>query len=321
MTQPAASTHIEQPADRAPAVSAPAPDPQVTGRTSGALPFVLGSMLLGTIGVFAHEARADPLTITWFRCVFGLIGLTVWVLMRGQAQHLRLTRTNAAAALTVSSLLIAAWALFFLAIERTSTGVAVVLFHMQPMWVLALGAWWLKEPIGVQRFASVGVAMIGLVLATGILEHTSVLGGGGGFRPGYWVGIAACLIGAVLTAIVTITAKGLREMPAGVLAWWQCAVGTALLWLWPMQHGWPAWGPSWGWLAGLGLIHTGLAYSLLYAGMPRLSTARIAVLQFVYPAVSIVIDWLYFDQRLGPMQLTGVVLMAVAIWLAERGRG
>jgi drug/metabolite transporter (DMT)-like permease len=121
-------------------------------------------------------------------------------------------------------------------------------------------------------------------------------------------------------ACVTIIAKRLRDMPAGILAWWQCAVGTMLLWVWPMQHGWPAWGMSWAWLAGLGLIHTGLAYTLMYIGMARLDTARIAVFQFVYPAVAIVIDWVVFDERLSGLQMAGIGLMSVAIWFAERGR-
>jgi drug/metabolite transporter (DMT)-like permease len=87
-----------------------------------------------------------------------------------------------------------------------------------------------------------------------------------------------------------------------------------------MQQGWPAWGTSWAWLAGLGLIHTGLAYTLMYIGMARLDTARVAVLQFVYPAVAIVIDWLVLDQRLSGVQMTGITLMSVAIGLAQRGR-
>jgi drug/metabolite transporter (DMT)-like permease len=67
------------------------------------------------------------------------------------------------------------------------------------------------------------------------------------------------------------------------------------------------------WLSGLGLIHTGLSYSLIHAGMARMSTARIAALQFVYPAVAIVVDWLYFDQQLSRVQMLGVALMAAAI--------
>jgi len=54
--------------------------------------------------------------------------------------------------------------------------------------------------------------------------------------------------------------------------------------------------------------------------MARLHTARIAVFQFVYPALAIVIDWLVLDQRLSGVQIAGIALMSAAIWFAERGR-
>ncbi|WP_250478041.1 MULTISPECIES: DMT family transporter [unclassified Caballeronia] len=286
------------------------------GRAAGAWPFLAGCALLGTIGVFLHEARADPLTATWFRCAFGLVCMSAWVILRGQARFLLLTRANGPWVLSASALMVLSWALFFGAVERISAGVAIVLFHVQPMWVLMFASLWLKEAIGGQRVVAVSVAMCGLVLATGIVEHTA----GGALQPQYWMGVAACLAGSLCMACVTIIATRLRDMPAGILAWWQCAVGTILLWLWPMQHGWPAWGMSWAWLAGLGLIHTGLAYTLMYIGMARLHTARIAVFQFVYPALAIVIDWLVLDQRLSGVQIAGIALMSAAIWFAERGR-
>ena len=62
----------------------------------------------------------------------------------------------------------------------------------------------------------------------------------------------------------------------------------------------------------------GLAYTLMYAGMARLGADRIAIFQFIYPAVASFIDWLFYDQSLGPPQLSGIALMAVAIWFAER---
>ncbi|SAK62024.1 integral membrane protein [Caballeronia fortuita] len=282
----------------------------------GALPFLLGCTLLGTIGVFLHEAKADPLTATWFRCAFGLIGMSAWLIARRQISFLRVTRAQAPRVLAAGVLMVASWALFFGAIERMSTGVAIVLFHVQPMWVLVFAALWLKEAIGAQRIVAVSVAMGGLVLATGIAEHTA----GGASQAGYWLGVTACLAGSLCMAGVTLIAKGLHALPAGVLAWWQCAIGTSLLFFWPMQHGWPAWGMSWAWLGGLGLIHTGLAYTLMYIGVARLDTARVALFQFVYPAVAIVIDWLVFDERLSGVQMAGIALMSAAIWFAERRR-
>lgn len=285
---------------------------------AGTVPFLLGSAVLGTIGVFVHHAGADAMTTTWFRCLFGLAGMSLWLKLRRQTGALRLTRATGPRVLIAGSLMVIAWALFFFAIERISAGVAVVLFHVQPLWVLLLGAVCLKESIGRRRIASVSVAMLGLVLATGIFERTLPAAGGTAQDSGYWLGVAVCLIGAFCTACVTILARQLQSAPPGVLAWWQCAIGTSVLWAWPMQEGWPDWGASWLWLAGLGLIHTGLAYTLMYQGMARLNTGRIAVLQFAYPAVAIVVDWLYFDQPLGRVQLLGIVLMSVAIGFAER---
>ena len=52
--------------------------------------------------------------------------------------------------------------------------------------------------------------------------------------------------------------------------------------------------------------------------MARLPTGRIAVLQFVYPAIAILVDWQYFGHRLGALQMVGVLVMGAAIWYAER---
>ncbi|PTT41547.1 EamA/RhaT family transporter, partial [Acidovorax sp. HMWF018] len=163
---------------------------------------------------------------------------------------------------------------------------------------------------------SVLVAMVGLVLATGVAGGLS--SSGAGHASGYWVGVGLCLVGALCTANVTVVAKRLGALPVGALAWWQCALGAAVLWVAPVGQGWPAWGAPWAWLAGLGLIHTGLAYTLMYAGMARLATARVAVLQFAYPTVAIVVDWLYFQHTLGGWQMAGVVLMLGAIGAGER---
>lgn len=303
---------------------APARSAAVAARGSAAsasraaLPFVAGSAVLGTIGVFVHAAAADPLTATWFRCAFGLLALTAWLLWRGQLGALRLRRRALAPVLLASVLLLASWALFFAAIERISTAMAVVLFHVQPFWVLLLGAWLFGAAVSRRRLAATCAAMAGLALATGLVLGTP--GSEGGPPAGYWTGVAWCLVGALCMAGVTLAAKQLADLPAGVLAWWQCAIGAAALWVFPAASGWPTSGASWAWLSGLGLVHTGLAYSLLYAGIARLNTDRIAALQFVYPAVAIIVDRLYFGLTLSSVQLLGVALMAAAVWFAESER-
>lgn len=288
-------------------------------RNRATLAIASGSVLLGTIGVFIHFANASPLTATWFRCAFGLLGLSLWFGWHRQMGAVRLAARVAPWVVVAATLMVAAWVLFFGAISRTSAGMAIVLFHFQPMWVLILARVCLKEPVARRRIAAVTVAMFGLVLATGLLNHTVLPGESETARTSYWIGVVFCLIGAFCTACVTIIVGKLPGLRPGVLAWWQCAIGTAVLWIWPMSEGWPPFGTAWLWLAGLGLIHTGLAYTLLYAGIAKLSSGRVAVLQFIYPAVALLIDWTVFDQTLSHYQIAGVVVMGASIWFAERG--
>lgn len=274
-----------------------------------------GGLLLGTIGAFVEEAGQDPLTTVWFRCAFGTLALSLWGIASRRLAELRLRGAALAAALVASLLMVANWGLFFAAIEHTSIGVATVVFHVQPLWVLAFGAWWLRERVSWGQAGAALLALIGLALASGVLDSSGI---GSLHRNGYLMGLTMCLGASLSYAGVTLIAARAHGASSFALAWWQCAVGALALAWWPGLHGWPTFGTPWAWLAGLGVIHTGLAYVVLYAGMARLGTQRIALLQFVYPVTAIVMDWAVYGHALGSVQLTGVALMAVALTAVRR---
>ena len=69
---------------------------------------------------------------------------------------------------------------------------------------------------------------------------------------------------------------------------------------------------AWGWLAGIGILHTGIAYVLMYSAFPRLPTPVIGVLTFIYPLVAILIDWTVYRHPLTWNQGAGMVLIAFA---------
>lgn len=273
-----------------------------------------GGLLLGTLGVFVEEAGAHPLLTVWARCAFGLAALTLWGLAARRLGELRLAWRDLRWALLAGVLVIGNWALFFAAIERTSIGVATVVFHVQPLWVLVLGAWWLRERIAGRQWIAVAVALAGLALASGLLQERLPTDD----VDRYWLGVLMCLGGSLSYAVVTLIAKVATRVSSFALAWWQCAVGAVLLVAWPLMHGGPPSPTGWAWLAGLGVLHTGLAYVVLYAGMARLPTGRIALLQFVYPVAAIAVDWGVYGRALGPVQLLGVGLMGVALASVRR---
>ncbi len=296
--------------------TAPAPTPAQAAPTAqetrGQWLMIAGGVLLGTVGVFVEEARQHPLVTVLFRCAFGALALLAWGLATGRVRELRVRGRSWAVVVATGLLMVLNWALFFAAIPRTSIGVATVVFHIQPVWIMLFGTLVLREAVAPRQVAAMLAALLGLVLTTGLLGDDAAAWG-----PDHVSGLLMCLAGSLCYAAVTILAKTEKVVTPFALAWWQCAVGTVLL-LWvPLVHGWPQAPSSWAWLAGLGVLHTGLAYAILFAGMARLTLGRIAVLQYVYPLTAIVLDWAVYGRALGAVQLAGVGLMAGALLVVK----
>ena len=276
---------------------------------------IAGGVLLGTLGVFVEEAGQNPLVTVWFRCAFGGLALLLWGLATGRLKELRLRGRAWWVALASGGLMILNWALFFAAIPRLSIGVATLVFHIQPIWVMVFGALFLREAVSPSQWKATLVALCGLALTTGIFNdlHSITIQG-----DGYATGLLMCLGGSLSYAAVTLIAKTGQNVSSFALAVWQCVVGVVVMAWAPFVYGWPHEASAWGWLAGLGVLHTGLAYAILFAGMARLALGKIAVLQFVYPLTAVLVDWCVYGRTLGPVQLAGVALMALALWTIRK---
>ncbi len=274
-------------------------------------------VLLGTIGIFVEEAGQDPATTVWFRCVFGLGALLAWGAATGRLPEIVGLRGRALAAVGgAGALMIVNWGLFFAAIPLSSIAVSTVVFHLQPFWLLAMGSILLRERVTRAQWCAAGIALAGLALASGLLDHDAAWWTG---RSGYATGLGLSLAGSVVYAAAGLIVKHqARRVGSFALATGQCAVGTLALSAWPLMRGLPEWGAAWGWLTGLGVLHTGLAYVLLYAGMARLGTGRIAVLQFVYPGTAVLVDWVVYGRALSPLQILGIALIGSALWATRR---
>lgn len=294
------------------ASATPAQAAPTAQETRGQWLMIAGGVLLGTVGIFVEEARQHPLVTVLFRCAFGALALLAWGLATGRMGELRVRGRSWPVVVATGVLMVLNWALFFAAIPLISIGVATIVFHIQPVWIMLFGTLVLREAVAPRQVVAMLAALLGLVLTTGLLGGDAAAWG-----PDYVSGLLMCLAGSLCYAAVTILAKTEKVVTPFALAWWQCAVGTVLL-LWvPLVHGWPQAPSSWAWLAGLGVLHTGLAYAILFAGMARLTLGRIAVLQYVYPLTAIVLDWAVYGRALGAVQLAGVGLMAGALLVVK----
>lgn len=277
---------------------------------------IIGGLLLGTVGVFVQEAAQPPWVSVWFRCVFGVLALWSWGLATGRTSELRIRGRSVWRVLATGGFMVLNWGLFFAAMAHTSIGVATVVFHIQPVWLLLYSAVVLRQAVPRRQQAATAVALAGLFLCTGLWGNGAISS-----RQGHdhVVGLLLCLAGSLCYAAVAILARTEQRISSFALAWWQCAVGVLTLWWAPLLYGWPKQASAWAWLAGLGVLHTGLAYAILFAGMARLSLGRIAVLQYVYPLTAVLLDGWVYGRSLDTVQLIGVGLMGLAL-LAVRAR-
>ena len=299
------------------AARTPLAAPGNTRDRNGQWLLIAGGVLLGTIGVFVQEAGQHPLVTVWFRCAFGAVALLAWCLATGRGRELLLNGRARWVACATGGFMVLNWALFFAAIPRTSIAVATVVFHIQPIWVIVFGALFLREAVSPLQWLATLAALGGLVLTTGLLDGPAA-DSAASAHSGYLAGVLMCLGGSLCYAAVTLLASTHKGISPFAMALWQCLVGAvALAWA-PLVLGWPQQGAAWLWLLGLGVLHTGLAYVVLFAGMARLALGKVAVLQFVYPLTAVLVDWAVYGRTLSPAQLAGVALMAAALWTIRR---
>lgn len=283
-----------------------APRPIESGFATARL--AAGNLLLGTLGVFVVESGQDPVTVVFYRSLIGAMAMALYCRHAGLFGLRGIDRRTALLAALTGVLMAGNWVLFTAALGQVGIALATIVFHVQPFLVVLLGALAFGERLTAARLAWVALAFAGLLAAVGGGERGVVL------EPdsSYAAGIACALGGAFLYAWVTLIARRLATVPGPTLTLVQCAVAVPLLAL-PGPAGPLALEPAaWGWLAGIGLIHTGLVYALIYGALPGLATPVIAVLTFLYPASAVAVDAIVYGRLVDPAQAAGLGLIVLA---------
>lgn len=279
----------------------------MTKQIQGFIGVAAAQMLLGTLGVCVLESGADPLSVTFYRCLLGGLVLALYGAIRGNLYGvMRLPTKVLGLALASGLLMVGNWVLFFTAMQHIGIAVATIVFHVQPFMVVVIGALVFREQLHAATFGWIAVALIGLALATGSTKGQTAA------DASWLLGICCALGGAFLYSIVTIIAKGLTGITGPQLAFVQCLCGIVLLALVVPVGLLEVSSVQWEWFAVIGVVHTGSVYMLLYNALPKLSTPLAAVLLFLYPATAIIVDAIFYGHRLGPAQYAGVGCILIA---------
>ena len=275
--------------------------------SKGTLELTAAMVLSGTLGIFVVESGASAFNVVFFRVVFGALALGGYTLARGYFRGHGFTPKKLSLAALGGLFIVFNWVFLFESYENTSISVATVVYHTQPFYVVLLGALFFRERLTAAKAGWIGLAFAGLILVSGVTPAD--FAGGGGT---YLLGVGQALAAALLYGLSTIVTKRITGVRPHLIALVQVLVGIPLLLPFADFGAMSGTGADWGWLIGLGLIHTGLMYVLMYSAYQKLPTTKIAVLAFTYPAVAMVADWAVYGHHIGLVQALGVPLIVLA---------
>lgn len=278
------------------------------GLTRATIMLSAGMALSGTAGLFSVESGQPTFNVVFFRCLFGAIALVGWTsLTKGWKSFFTIKRSVWPLVLVSGICLVLNWLALFEAFKLTSIGFATIIYHLQPFWIVLAGAVLLKEGLSRHRLGWICIAFLGLILT--IIPKLGMMQA----DHSWLIGVGLALVASLFYAATTLTTRAVKSVEPGALSTIHCLIGVVVFAPFvdlPALHG--GGDAMWGWLVGLGVIHTGIVYVLLYSSYPKLPITVIAAGAFLNPVAALLSDFVVFGRSITAMQGAGLVLILLA---------
>ncbi|HEY5755652.1 MAG TPA: DMT family transporter [Steroidobacter sp.] len=268
-------------------------------RLRGILEMAAAMGISGTIGWVVLHSNQPVTSLVFWRCLFGAIALFIVCAALGVFRG-NLTRRVITVAALGGVAIVANWLLLFAAFPLASISIATAVYSTQPFILVGLGALFLGEKITATQLLWLAFSFGGALLIIQARPPADLAGAG------YLIGVAMAFGAAFCYALASIFAKKLQGTPPHLIALIQVCVGVLMLAPFARVSAVPADANAWGSLVALGVIYTGLVFTLQYGAIQKLPTFLTGSLYFVYPSVAIMVDVLAFDRRLRPTEVMGI---------------
>lgn len=284
-------------------------------KKSAIIKLALAMLIFGSIGVFR---RYIPLSSAWMACVRGVIG-TVFLLVVVAASKRRVdqksVRRNLLPLLISGAAIGINWILLFEAYRYTTVAIATLCYYMAPVIVILLAPVLLKEKMTVKKSVCAAVAVLGMLLVSGIFDGGATAGGSG-------KGIIFGLGAACFYATAMLTNKFIKDISAYDKTIVQLGVAAVVVLPYSLitsgvQEFSTLTVPQMLLLLAVGIVHTGIAYWLYFGSMDKLSGQTIAVYSYIDPAFAVVLSVAVLGENPGVLGIIGAVLILGSTLFSE----
>lgn len=275
--------------------------------------------IFGTIGIFVKYIPLSSAAIALTRGVTGVLFLVAVMLLTGRKSDPTAIRKNLLLLILSGAAIGFNWVALFESYNYTTVATATACYYLAPLFLL-LASPLLGEKLTRKKLACVGIALMGMLLLSGI---------GDGPLPtlGELKGILLATCAAALYATVMFLNKKLS--PIGAYDKTVIQLSAAAIVILPyllLSEGFtpPALtGLQWGLLVLVGIVHTGIAYALYFDSLKQLPAQTVALFSYLDPVIAIILSALLLKEPMTPSGMIGTVLIlgsALYSELPERKR-
>ena len=284
----------------------------MTGSYKDKIAYFLVMALYGTTGIIKRFVPASSGFVALARSAIAMVFIYLFIVVSGRKIDFAAIRKNLKWLLIVGTLLGFNWVCYFEACTNTTVAKATLIYYMAPVIVIILSPFLFREKLTLKKTICVAVAIIGMVLVSGVLSESGI---------GSVYGIVIAMLSAMLYAAIIICSRQVKDISSydktlvQLIIAFICMLVYELLTedfgainLTPVQ---------WMLVGVIGILNTGIAYLVYFGSITKLSAQSAAILAYADPTVSVLGSALILGETLGANGIIGAVLMIGAMIVSE----
>ena len=272
---------------------------------------LLGAVAIAFSSILVRLSHASPSTAAIFRCAFALpvLGALAWLEDRRFGAR---SWTDRRMAIGAGVFFAADLILWHHSIDDVGAGLATVLANIQVV-LVPLVAWAvLAERPSRRVLAALPIALLGVLLISGVLEQHGAYGAAPGRGAAFGLGAGIAYVGFLL--LLRRSGSDLRRIAGPLFE------ATATATVFAVAAGLivgdanllPGW-PGVGWLIVLALTSQVIGWLLITTSLPRLPAAITSLTLTVQPVGSVALAVLILGEAPTTLQLVGVAIVLSAV--------
>lgn len=272
----------------------------------------LSMLIFGTIGIFVKYIPLTSSTIAMTRGFMGAAFLFFVMLISGKSVSFPAIRKNALPLILSGAAIGVNWIFLFEAYNYTSVAVATLCYYMEPVLLIIMTPFVLKQKLSLKKIICVPVALIGMVLVSGVLSSKQDVS---------LVGVALGLCAAVLYTSVVLTNRFLKNISAYDSTLVQLFIAAVVITPYNLVVGMQPTGTvdlkAIIMIVVVGFLHTGLTYYLYFSSMNYLPSETVAIYSYIDPAFAILLSVFLLKEPMTVFGVVGAVLILGACIISE----